>query len=318
MRLWMLAAVAFICCAAGFGQPNPVLRVSPVPPWPSDGRVPPELQSHSVFFDPATNDLVVLPDPAGGNAAASPLRIELRNQSEPVVSARVSRNPEGLYVYEYTLVVAGRSRRPLERWSLLVPTDPARLAPPPSGWNAWQESTGLPDRIVPGPGFLEYVHFSAAKGNELPPGRAVAAFRVTSRCLPGYVTSFSTSQATREMSAERLASLPAPIAGKVKEILESEWNSYTTTVLGPRFVPGTPALVIAASLHHSIEHLTTGGRLSGDSAFVKAALTLLRSRLESGTEISFAESDLGFSNAAQTPAEKEIADVLRLSLTSAH
>lgn len=316
-RHWLLLVLVTLSSMGGAlrGQQRAELRVSPVPVWNGEGYLPPSLQNESVFLDPAGGELIVVAGRGPDGIPNRLVRFELRNRAEALISAQASRAADGLYVYEYRMTASQRGQGELAELSLLVPLDLQMRAEAPAGWEITQGQAGEPDGFAPGPGFLRLVRFSARRGSELIPGRGTVALRVVSRHSPGYVTAFASSVKGSDVPAERFNSLPEPTAQRVKEILASHWNASVHTILGPRFAPGTSPLLIAAALHHSIQHLVVSQRLDAESDFVRQALSALWAKLESGIETSFTAGDVAFLDAARTPAEKEVAQVLRLSLT---
>jgi hypothetical protein len=72
-----------------------VQRISPVPPWPADGNIPADLADQHVFFNPQTNEIVVVPPP-GPSGVFERFEFELHNQAIPTVSARVTRQADGM------------------------------------------------------------------------------------------------------------------------------------------------------------------------------------------------------------------------------
>lgn len=315
-RDWLLLVLVTLSSTGGAlqGQQRPELRVSPVPVWDGEGYLPPPLQNEPVFLDPARGELIVVAGRGPDGVANRLVRFELRNRIEALISAQVSQAADGLYVYEYRISAGKRSQDKLAEVGLFVPVDPEMRKEAPAGWEIIEGQADAPDRFVPGPGLLRIVRFSARRGSELIPGQGTATLRLVSRHSPGYVTAFAWSVKGSEVPAERFNSLPEPTAQRVKQILASHWNAWVHTTLGPRFAPGTSPLLIAAALHHSIQHLVASQRLDDQSDFVRQALSGLWGMLESGMEAPLTTANLPFLDAARTPAEKEVAQVLRLSL----
>lgn len=318
MMLLTLGILFVWLACPGLAQQGPTAGFSPVPPWPGNGNLPPELAKESVFFDPTTNEIVVVIGEEGGSEAGNILRFELHNQAIPMVVAKVSPDTDGYYVYEYVVAAAAGSRRALAEWSLLIPGEAGRVSATPTGWDARIENTNMPDRNVPGPAILEYVHFTAQDRRELAPGAAISGLRLRSRYLPGYATSFAKSKANRPLTPQQLSLLPPTARQKLQSVLAPHWDHRAITVLSPRFAPDTPLQVVAAALHFSIQHLgRTGRRLDLNRPFAQSALSTLQSAIEQARETAFSETELGFLEGAETEAEKEVAQVVRISLTEA-
>lgn len=316
LRAGTAAIVAGLWIAAGgiaAGQ-KVTVGVSPVPVWSGEGSLPPSLENETVFADPAAGELIVVAGRRPDGAPERLLRIELENRAVTLVSAKVSRAAGGGFLYEYELAVETTSRRPLAEWQVWVPDDPDLRVEVPPLWSSRGSATGIPDRFVAGPALLRTVSFIAPPGQGLPSGGATAGLRLISGFLPGYVTAFARSVPARPFPATELASLPETLQQRIREILSSPWSAQPVTVPGPRFAPGTSPPVRAAALHHSIQHFVVSGRLQGDSQFVREALSTLWSRMQSGIEVPFRPEELAFLDTARTAAEKELVEVMRLSL----
>jgi hypothetical protein len=270
------------------------------------------MKNQAVFFNPETNEIVVsVPDSTGRKT----LRFELRNQATAVVNTQVSKLPSGLYVYEYTIGVGSDSKRPLKTWSLLIPGDDRQFnAQSPAAWRVEQKTTQMVDRLAARHAPLVSVDFSVATGPGLGRGSSASGFRLVSRYLPGYVTTFARSEARTELSPEQLATLPKAVADEVLRVSAPEWDSQMGLVVGPRFAPGTPREMIAESFHYVISSFSMRGLLDKKSNFVAPALQTLGSYLKSGKGAPLSPDQLSFLSSAQTPLEREIADAMRLSL----
>jgi hypothetical protein len=310
VKCGVLVVFSLISC---FGQSGVVTAVSPVPLWPRDGNLSADLAKHSIFFDPVANEVIVIPDPAATAAASSAMRFELHNQANAAVTSTVSRLENGSYAYEYTVAVSARSRRALRSLNLLVPVETARKVTAPAGWGAPPASTDLVDKWVPGNVGLEYAQVSTADGRGLPAG-GVLTFRLTSELLPGYVTCFAQSAVSKEITAEQLAALPAPVLERLRNILSPQWDSREITVVGPRYSKGLPGSALVSSLQYSIRRLVNDGQLDKGSEFVQSALAVFEPYLISGRDRAIVESDLEFLSKGKTPKEREVAEVLRLTL----
>lgn len=288
---------------------------SPAPLWPRDGNVAPELNSHSVFLNPETDEIVVLPDAAG--PGAKPITFQLRNRAIPIVASKVTRDASGGYVYEYRVGASGKSRGALQQWSLLVPgEDPKFTVAPLVLWNAQLENTSMVDRPAPKHLPLKYIHFNAAAGAEIPAGASVPGFRLVSANLPGYVTSFARSRVSRPFSAAALTGVSKTVSDRVAAATAPEWDAQLRLVVGPRFLPETETLMIAAGFHYALQHFLSRQELLEDSSFVKGAMASLDAYTQNGSTGPFQAGQLQFLSAAQTPLEKEMAEAMAISLTA--
>ncbi len=283
-----------------------------MPLWPQDGNIPEAMKNQAVFFNPETNEIVVSVKDSTGQKT---LRFELRNQAEAIVSSQVSKQQNGLYAYEYTVSTGNNSKKLLKTWSLLIPGDDRQFnALSPAAWRVEQKTTQMADRLAARHAPLMFVDYSATASAGLSKGVSASGFRLVSGYLPGYVSSFARSEAKAEISSEQLAALPKAVADEVRRATAPEWDSQIGIVIGPRFAPNTPKLMIADSFHYVISNFSNRGLLDKKSDFVVSAVQELRSYLKSGKNVPIAPDQLSFLSSAKTPLEKEIANAMRLSL----
>ncbi len=304
-----------LLASALLAQGGASVGLAPAPVWPPDGNVPPELKDNSIFFRPETSELVVIPDAAG--PAASPITFQLRNRAVPTVASAVKRDASGGYVYEYRIGASGKSRGPLQQWSLLVPAeDPKLVAGAPARWNAQQENTDMVDRPAPKHLLLKYIHFNAVAGAEVAAGGSVPGFRVVSSNLPGYVTSFARSKASNPFSPAALKGVSKALFDRVAAAASPEWDAQLRLVVGPRYLPQTETLMIATGFQYALEHFSARGELQEDSPFVKGAMASISAYVQNRSTGPFQPGQLQFLSAAQTPLEKEMAEAMAISLTA--
>jgi hypothetical protein len=315
MKRLLIISSIFLFASALPAQEGVVSRLSPAPLWPRNGSVPLELSGQSIFFNPDTNQVVVLPDAA--EPGAQPITFELRNQTVATVSTSVTQDTLGRYVYQYRLGASAGSRRALQQWSLLVPTEDARFAvQTPALWTAQSEETAMVDRPAPKHLLLKYIHFIASAGTEIPVAASVPGFRLVSSNLPGYVTSFARSRVDRPFSSAALTGVSKNLSARVATTTAPEWDSQLRLVIGPRFLPETETLTIAAGFHYALEHFLSRQELQEDSNFVKGAMASLEAYMQVAISGPFRPGQLEFLSAAQTPLEKEMAQAMAISLTA--
>lgn len=297
------------------GQEPSVQRIGVVPPWPADGSISEELRHLSVFFDPRSNELVIISSMADYLGAREiPLRFELHNQAASILTSKVTRDERGLYIYEYSVVAGLTSRRPLSRWSLLIPGGESQLTiGSASSWDTEHADTDMVDRLPSKHTPLRYVHFTAKPGAEFAPGSGASGFSIVSKYAPGYVTSFARSTTRTELPYAKLLGLPKAVLEQVQRATAPHLDNQTALVIGPRFDRDTPMATVASSFDYAIQHYSMGkGELSPVSEFVKLTSAALRSFTENGAELAIPTDLL---SKARSPREKEIANALKMSLT---
>lgn len=296
------------------GQERAKPALSPVPLWPQDENVPEEMKNQTVFFNPETNEMIVLTKDVTGRKT---LRFELHNQTEIFVNTHFSKQQDGLFIYEYALSTGDQSRRPLKTWSLLVPGDDRQFKVlSPSMWRVEQRTSSLVDKLAARHAPLVFIDYSPVSETGLGVGHNATGFRLMSSYLPGYVTTFARSVVQIEWSSEQLATLPKSIADEVQRATAPEWDSQMKVVVGPRFAPDTSKEMIADGFHYAISSFARQGLLNEESKFVKMALSSLHTYLQSGANTPFTPSQLTFLSSAQTPLEKEVAAAMQISLSA--
>ena len=113
---------------AAFAQDSGVsVGLSPVPIWPEDGFIPPELGDRYVFPDPEAGQLVLsYPENLGRtdferNPGARRLtRIDLNDQVAASVSVAVEQSGSE-FEYRYRLLNDERAERPIRHFDIAVP-----------------------------------------------------------------------------------------------------------------------------------------------------------------------------------------------------
>lgn len=333
MRNVLLATIVLALLApAGTAQQQASGGISMVPPWPSNGKPPPELAGKQfVYLDLETREYVIC-YPRGletGEGLSGPL-VTLRwrpaNLVEPEIAVTVSRNLSGQFVYDYTLRNGATAKQPLNAFSLVVPTTDKSIRLEHPRWR----NTGppLPEHparppVAPQAGFYDPPELriranmgmffgwrSSDVAPALAPGQTLSGFRAVSSFRPGITTAYA-----RNASA---LSFPrrAPGGGVMEQLLplqRAEVNSKWTLTIGPKFdTEGGPEMSdvwVAADFAHGIHRLLNHGRLSDRSAFVQELLALLQSFVDAGYAYR-----VEFEAAPSAGLESELASAIRLAL----
>ena len=273
------------------------------------------MAGETVFLDPTTNEVIVLPDGMAGATNGKPLRFQLHNEAIVNVSAAVSLAKDGRYQYDYTVVTAPGSPKLLQRWSLLVSSDVETLVQVGGNWRAENQATQMTDKAIAGRSPLHFIEVSPASAAASAPTASDLEIQLTSTYLPGYVTSFVRSASPNDIAADVLQGLPAATVAKIQMIRQPHWDARTIVVPGPRYPPGSPTLLVVSSLHRSIQPLVLRRKLDANSQFVKRAQAALKAALESGQERGFTEAELAFLPEAESSEETTLSNVLEVTLS---
>jgi hypothetical protein len=317
IRAGVALFILMVLLTSGFAQQNkPDVRpgISPLPLWPLNGDFPNLPPDQYVFLDPQTNEWVVSypEDPNAPHSGRVTLRFDSHAAVEPVLLAHVSRQTDGTYSYEYTVLNSSRARTPLKNWTLLVPTPDEKFQARHSAWLASRKDAAQVRDLLAAASRLAIVEWGGP--NPIPPGGATGAFTLRSGSSPGFTTASFSGLAKSEYSDQIASALPRVVADQVAHVLQPAWDSQVRMVLGPRFPVGTPQIIVVDNFHFGISVLAQQGILNSESPFVKDALATLRGFLSSGGAISLTADRLDFLTAAVPGLESEIASALRLSL----
>jgi len=86
-------------------------------------------------------------------------------------------------------------------------------------------------------------------------------------------------------------------------------------VIGPWFPSDSTSEAIAANFEFAVKRLSNGGYLNANSEFVRGALTVFSSYLESRAETSLNSEQMDFLSKAAPGLEADIAQAMRLTLS---
>lgn len=336
MRNVLLATIVLALLApAGTAQQQASGGISMVPPWPSNGKPPPELAGKQfVYLDVETGEYVIC-YPRGletGEGLSGPL-VTLRwapgNLVEPEIAVTVSRNLSGEFVYDYTMRNGATAKRPMNSWSLVVPpTDRSiRLEHPrwySSRRNPVDPPPGVRDPRIAAPlaglydppklrirtnmGMFLGWH-SSSRAPVLAPGQTLSGFRAVSRFRPGITTAYARNASA--LSFPRRA--PGELTEQVVPLKRPEINRRWVLTVGPKYdTEGGPEMSdvwVAADFAYGIRRLLNHRRLSAESPFVQEVLSLLQSFVDAGRAYR-----VEFEAAPSAGLESELASAIRLAL----
>lgn len=293
----------------------------PPPPPPADPRA----SGVYVFFDSTAQEYVVsFPERLKTNRDDEGRMIEFRFQPqfvvEPQISVQVSKGEDG-FVYEYQ-VRNGPGARDAIRWLNFVvsPADSSLTMEHPT----WATLRLTGPAVAPQAALIDWDEMrkegnlgrfgtwsSSPKGQPLEPGGIQTGFRMKSKFLPGLTTLFASTGIALRVPFE----LPPEVSDQVVPLLSPERNFRITVTIAPKFPPAddpsaSPAS-IAQDYRNALSRLSQDGRLSGGSAFVKEADSLLRA-----VSANNSRTKIRFLSKPQPGLESEIAAALRLVLDS--
>lgn len=271
------ALILTLAVFSAYGQPGFSAGISPVPLYPLDGKIPPDLSGQFVFLDTRTFDLV-LSYPTGPDANVRTVRtLELATHVEPVVTVSVTKTPAGSYLYRYEVANQPGAKQSIKRWFLPTPEpeapDPARVivTDPVRRENGW----GRIDRYSYRPGEWAVRWEREPQSLEKPGERIV--FSWESPHKPGMVQAFFQGDVADTRPA---GGLPQAVLQQLEVVQQLQFNSKPVLTVGPKYEARTPKLVIAGDFHFFISRSINGRLLRGDSPFVKESLEKLNQFLE--------------------------------------
>ncbi len=298
-------------------------RVSLVPAYPPDGNIPPQYSNQFVFADTKTGDLVLsfpenlgMPDFAQNPGRRITVKLELGTHVLPAISVRTWKDDPGKYVYEYNLENRPGARQAIMNCYLPLPSpESVRDIQQPSGWGNSSFNLGLASSNIGEMSGIGW--FSRGEAHAVRPGSQLHAFRVTSVNRPGFVTVYVRGNAhVLAVPGE----LPDEVSKQLLPLRRLENDSQPLLTIGPRFRPDTNKIVIAGEFFAGISRLIGHHQLDAEAAFVKEALSVLKTYLEAAQQQGntpaeqFIGPPLQFSQKPSPGLETEIYEALKLSL----
>jgi hypothetical protein len=316
----LFVVIPLLAAAPAVQQPDIAgLSDFPAPPWPADGKVPPELKETYVFVDLAKNEYVVAyPENLGTEAFAKdpgPLRINrydlLRNVS-PAVSVAIAPVPNSAkFKYTYTVANASSAKQSIDQYILVLPQQAGRDAiQHPDGWfgivqTARSFKVKNPEWIRTGAAAI----WSFQKPEQvIQPGGSKTGFELESELRPGFTVGFFRRATSVDARVATHGNVPKEVKEQIDQILAVEYNSRTMLTLGPKFDKSADDKAVAEDFIQGIFTLSRAGVLELNSEFVRNTLNELTG-IQPGGKASGIK--LG---SARTPAESEILNALRISL----
>ena len=305
----------------------------PVPVWPSNGVVSPEMKGQYVFVDLAKNEYIVAyPENLGspnmekdGPGLLQVNRYKLQRDVEPKITVTVNPSAGGKFKYTYTVNNAPNAKQSIGQFALALPDAAGTsTAKPGTGWfGIVQKNRKLP---VANPAFTPSgaaAVFSVDKiAEQVMPGSKKGGFEIESDMKPGFQVGFFRQTESTDAFVQASGNIPTvvvknatpppppagsappaggggggfggggvpagattawqPIKDAIDKLTSIEYNSKPTLVLAPKFDKSATDKAIATDFMQGIQTLSRMGGVSGDSAFVKAALADLDAYVKAG------------------------------------
>jgi hypothetical protein len=301
-------------------EPAKTVMLSPVPLYPLDGIIPPELRNEEVYLDTKTWDLIVpsaitdenLPQNGEANAGGKEYRIRLANHVRPEIRSKLTLGEKELFQYQYTVRNMMASRDCINKWLLVVPRpDAPNPALPVS-----------PDPVAEPPGW-EHEYYAASPGvwtikfetnaddAQIRPN-AMVVFTIKSTAMPGVTRAYFQGGVKNEPFPTGLS---ARAIEKIALCYGLEFNSVAVEMIGPKYPPQIPKIIIAGDYHSEISRLVNEGILKENSHFIQEVLSTLDEYIRSQD----IESEVAFIPPKHMPdlgLERDILEALKYSLSS--
>jgi hypothetical protein len=259
----MISGAILTVVMTAYGQQGISVGISPVPIYPSDGRIGPEFKDEYLFLDPQTLDLVAA-YPTGPGGVRTVVKIERPNHVRPNVTVKVS-GSGGIYQYQYTIANDPSARQPIHSVYIPIPqpdtSDPLIAVPPsqsgvPAGWTKMDYS------YRPGQWAIRFDRQAPAVRNIVDQ----IALSLESSNKPGLGEAFFEGELSTSPS---LAGLPEVVLKKLALFQQPEFSSVPVMTTLPKFDPRTAKVKIAMDFSFQLQRL----RLRmGESLFIKGAL----------------------------------------------
>ncbi|HXG33184.1 MAG TPA: hypothetical protein VNJ11_07460 [Bryobacteraceae bacterium] len=289
--------------------------LSPSPVLPPSGQ--PSLEGQFVYLGPTVHELTVfypLRGPDGKLAGyGKVIRIPLGNGVSPQVSVTLRRNPDGTFLYSYSVANLSGARQALAQWSLPVPAGVGTVGAPP-GWQVTADGPIDSDYRPQGPEQMSplrrTVILTWSTERALAPGEVREGFTIRSSFAPGaLIQAFATAGELQ---------IPGDLPEEVRKQLEPwqrpEWRARAAWVIGPRYPANFPRNLVAHEFSTALNVRLSERELDANSRFVQEAAAQLQAMAVAEQLPGAASGDLRFLSLAASAKEKELAEAIRLAL----
>lgn len=307
----------------GVGHRDPTqAQVSPVPPYPASGVVPPALDEQYVFKDLATGDLVLSypPDLLGTDVPVSGVMeggrvkqiVYLPNKVDPFIYVTIGKADNEL-VYGYAVTNRAGSKQPIVRWGIdssattafttgIAEPATGQMVRSPAGWQCSRQGA--------------LAQWASVSGS-IASGETREDFAIRSNLKPGFVLAFASSSADSSLP---VGEVPAAVAKQIEALRPFAMDRQLALTIGPKYSASTPESAVVSDFLSGVEILVRNRYLSEDSPLVQQLHTQLEAYLRSLNVAPNAPADevprfsLQLTSKPQNNLERQIVDALRVSL----
>ncbi|MBI4471872.1 MAG: hypothetical protein HY646_04330 [Acidobacteria bacterium] len=319
LKYALLVVLLFASIAAAVEQDPVGLSDFPVPAWPQDGKIPPELKEKYVFVDLPKNEYVVAyPENLGTDTFAQnpgALRInryELLRDVAPAVSVEITAAKPGVFKYAYTVANGGRVKQSIDQWILVLPEQSVKDAiRQPDGWFAIIQKGRTfklknPEWIRSGSAAIWSFH---KLEKVVQPGTSLKGFELESELRPGFNVAYFRRSESIDVKVATHGNVPKVVKDQIDQVLAIEYNSRTALVMAPKFDKSADDHVIAGDFIQGILTLSRAGALDLTSEFTRSVLNELTA-IKPGTK----GTPVRLTVPAKTAVETEILNALKACL----
>lgn len=335
-----LVFVILLMASISFAQQkeDPGLTDFPLPAWPANGVIPPDLRDRYVFIDLLRGEYVLaFPDNLGTPAfkkdpgQLETRRFQLQRNVEPAVSVAITTSAPSKYKYEYTITNGSASKNWIDQWNIVLPEQggSATIAQPTNWLSFMQTGRAFtvknPNWIRTGSSVFWFngkASGSVVVGEAQPegailPGTSKGGFVLETELRPGFTVAYF----------RRSVGIGGPDPGyplevrkQVEPLLRLEYNSRTVLTIGPKFDKNSHSFMIVSDFVEGISVLTRTGALDANSQFVKTTLNELNQyiaavRAENRELDKVTGPPITLTAQPRTPVESEVLRALKVSLS---
>lgn len=256
-------------------EPQRTIRISPVPFWPSNGVVPPELSDRYVFYDLNNEEYVIrypenlgTPEFGANPGSIKTYRIPTNRGSQPTITFAVTRE-QGKFKYAYRITNSEKAKKPIMSWDLVMPSEPDGDLTVPARWRgaAMRSSISAVGNALGTPGItgvlLSWYYFDDQA--PIAAGKTLDNFSVISSNKPGMSMGYVTSGLIKTPPPD----LPEEVQEQLGRVLTVPFNRENVLVIGPKFPSNVPKSRIAQDFLSGIIRMAATGQLDEQSAAIR-------------------------------------------------
>ena len=302
------------------GTNQTTVGISPVPLWPPNGLIPPELAEWYVFYDPNTEEIVIA---YPGNLGKADFekdhgslvihRMGTNRGARPTMESEVTPAGGGKFRYTYRLSNAPSAKKSIASFDLVSPGEPdgALIAPPTwrgASMRSRVEAVGAALGTAGATGVLLSWYFMDEQA-QVGRGMSLDGFAVSSIYGPG----ISVAYVTGGVHESPPGGLPDVVDEQLQRPLSKAFNTQSVLTIGPKFAPGTPRSRIAQDYYFGILRMVDTGLLERQSPFVAGILEKLQQYFNQNAE-AFARAPFQIAQKPQNQLEQSLLRALTLAV----